>query len=315
MQTSLRAWLAFLRFPNLLIVAATQYLMRYCTLYLFTDAPVFTEIDFLVMVLGTMTVAAGGYIINDLYDYPIDRLNKPHKTFINSLITERNAYRLYALTCLLVVLVGVYFYARTGWRASYFYPLVGISMLWLYSFWLKKTVLWGNLTVALFCAFVPYMVYVPQATVAFPEYELLRNFQVATSDALYNVFALYAAFAFLSTLFREIVKDIEDKDGDAVYGCRTLPIVFGVRVAKIVAGLTGVGLLLFMAWVMRWEWQLGSALRFGYALLLLVLPLFYTLFRLVAATDKAAFHHISQVIKGIMLAGLLYLVVFYWTSI
>ena len=116
----------------------TQYLLRYCTLYLFTDSPVFTEFDFFIMVLATMIVAAGGYIINDIYDYPMDKINKPDKTFINTLISERNAYRLYAFTSFLVVLSGVYFYVRTGWKAAYFYPIIGISMLWLYSYNLKK---------------------------------------------------------------------------------------------------------------------------------------------------------------------------------
>lgn len=310
----LKNWLSFLRFPNLIIVALTQYLMRYCTLYLFTDSPVFTEFDFFIMVLATMIVAAGGYIINDIYDYPIDKINKPEKTFINHLISERNAYWLYVLTNFLVVLSGVYFYVRTGWQASYLYPIVGISMLWLYSYKLKKSVLLGNLTVALFCAFVPFMVYVPEATVAFPEYELLRNFQVGTSDAMYNVFAAYAAFAFLSTFYREIVKDIEDKNGDEIYGGRTLPIVFGVKIAKITAFLMGIILLFFVGFVIGWEGQFGSFIRVFYAFIFIAIPTFYSLFKLLLAKEKSEFRHISQVIKLVMLTGLLYLVVFWFSA-
>lgn len=288
--------------------------MRYCTLYLFTDTPVFTDFDFFIMVVATMIVAAGGYVINDIYDYPIDKINKPEKTFINQLLSERNAYWLYVLTNFLVVLSGVYFYYRTGWKAAYWYPLVGISMLWLYSYKLKKSVLLGNLTVALFCAFVPFMVYVPEATVAFPEYELLRNFQVGTNNPMYNIFASYAAFAFLSTFYREIVKDIEDKDGDAIYGGRTLPIVFGVRIAKMTAFVMGVLLMFFVGFVIGWEGQFGSIIRVIYAIIFIAFPTFYSLFKLLIAKEKADFSHVSQVVKLVMLTGLLYLVVFYFSS-
>lgn len=310
----LQQFAAFIRLPNLLIVALTQYLMRYCTLFLFTDTPVFTELDFFIMVVATMIVAAGGYIINDLYDYPIDKINKPEKTYINHLISERNAWVLYFVTNILVVLAGVYFYIRTGWKAAYFYPLIGISMLWLYSYKLKKSILLGNLTVALFCAFVPFMVYVPEATVAFPEYELIRNFRIKTGDAMYNVFAAYALFAFLSTLYREIVKDIEDIEGDTLYGGQTLPIVLGVRVAKFTAALTAIILIYFVGFVIYWENHFGSILRLAYAILFILLPTLYTLYRLVLAKAKENFHHISQVIKVVMLTGLLYILVFYLTS-
>lgn len=288
--------------------------MRYCTLYLFTDEPVFTEFDFFIMVLATMIVAAGGYIINDIYDYPIDKINKPKKTFINNLISERSAWYSYGLTNILVILAGLYFYIRTGWKASYLYPIIGISMLWLYSYQLKKSILLGNLTVALFCAFVPFMVYVPEATITFPEYELVRNFQVGTSDPMYNVFAAYAMFAFLSTFYREIVKDIEDKDGDAAYGAKTLPIVFGVKAAKITAVLMAFVLIYFIGFVISWESRFGSIVRVGYAVIFILLPILYSLYRLFLAKAKDDFHQISQIIKVVMLTGLLYLVVFYATS-
>ncbi|NJN78040.1 MAG: UbiA family prenyltransferase [Saprospiraceae bacterium] len=194
------------------------------------------------------------------------------------------------------------------------YPIVGISMLWLYSYKLKKSVLLGNLTVALFCAFVPFMVYVPEATVAFPEYELLRNFRVGTTNLMYNVFAAYAAFAFLSTFYREIVKDIEDKDGDAIYGGRTLPIVFGVQIAKIIAFLMGLVLIIFVGFVIGWEGQFGSFIRVIYASIFIALPIIYSLYKLLIAKEKAEFRHVSQVIKMAMLTGLLYLVVLYFEA-
>lgn len=308
------AWLQFLRFPNLVIVALTQYLMRFCVLYLFVKTPVFTEVDFFIMVLGTMIVAAGGYIINDIYDYPIDQLNKPHKVFVNRLISLQNAWILYGISCLLVFAIGGYFYYRLGWLAAWTYPIVGISMLWLYSYRLKKSLLLGNLTVALFCAFVPFMVYVPEATNMFPEYELIRNFQLSNADPLRDVFYAYAAFAFLSTLLRELIKDIEDKTGDAQYGAKTLPIVFGDTIAKSIAGFVGLVFLGFIGYVLYWEWAFGSLIRLVYAIIAITLPLLYVLGKLISAQRKSDFHHLSTVIKGIMVTGLLYLVVFYLTS-
>ena len=89
---------------------------------------------------------------------------------------------------------------------------------------------------------------------------------------MYNVFAAYAMFAFLSTFYREIVKDIEDKDGDAVYGAKTLPIVFGVKIAKGFAIMMAIALIYFIGFVIGWEGKFGSNIRVGYAVIFILIP-------------------------------------------
>ena len=131
---------------------------------------------------------------------------------------------------------------------------------------------------------------------------------------MYNVFAAYAMFAFLSTFYREIVKDIEDKDGDEQYGGRTLPIVFGVKIAKVFAVLMAVALIYFVGFVIGWEGKFGSNIRVIYAVVFILIPILYSLYKLLLAKAKGEFRHVSQVVKIVMLTGLLYLVVFWFTS-
>ncbi len=291
---NLKNWWSFLRLQNILIVILTQYLLRFLIVKEHIENLNLGKFDFFILVLLTAIIAIGGNIINDIYDYSIDKINKPEKTFINQLITEKNAWKLYHFTNILAIFGSIYFFFFTHWKTGALYFSLTPFLLWLYSWRLKKTILFGNLVVATICALVPIMVIHAE----FPNED--KGYMIAEFFIKF-----YAVFAFLSTLYREIIKDIEDKEGDKLYYSLTLPIVFGQRIAKIVALFIGLILLTLIAKILFY-WRREIDFKLIYGILLIFLPICFSIFQLLKAKEKRDFHRISQTVKLIMLFGLLF---------
>lgn len=303
------SFLKLIRFPNLIIVVLTQYLLQYLILIpAFQEAelsPLLDHFHFAILVLSTVLIAAGGYIINDLEDYEIDLLNKPEKAIVNQLISEKNAWKLYWGISLFGFLISLYlaFYVK-NLPLIFIYP-IAIFLLFVYSKSLKKSVLWGNLIVSIFCAFVA-------GIVIFAEREnvwLLNYDNLIVGNKVVELFGFYLLFAFFSTMFREIIKDIEDEEGDRKNDCQTLPIVFGKTTAKWIAILFGNVLLLILGYWIFLNKENGFDFGFIYILIGIVFPLFFTIAKLYVAKTKKEFHLLSQISKYIMLSGILYLLI------
>ncbi len=132
---------------------------------------------------------------------------------------------------------------------------------------------------------------------------------------LFKYAIVYSSFAFILSLVREVVKDIEDMEGDMKYGCRTMPIVWGVNVAKVFAG-TWLAVLIGALVIL----QLYGLRRVGilftlYGLLLIDLPLLWILRKLYRAQTKAQYRLLSNVIKAVMLAGILTIILVFVSTI
>lgn len=238
-----------------------------------------------LLVLAALLVAAGGYIINDYYDVKIDAINRPDRLVIGRVVQRRVAM----LAHLLLSSVGVLL-------AGALHPVLGLVtlgtalLLWGYSARFKRVALVGNLSIATLTA----------ALVLLPELQL----QLERHDS-HSVVWPYALAAFLLTVVREIVKDVEDMRGDAQHGCRTLPLVWGVARTKWVAGffLACLALLTVGATgrlLLSGHWPLGTWL-----VLLVLLPMAQLARLLLRADRRRHFHHLSAWCKGIMLAGVL----------
>ena len=180
------------------------------------------------------------------------------------------------------------------------YP-AAIGLLYVYSRSLKKKVFWGNFTVAIFCAFVA-------GIVLFAERKGFFSLPEGEFDKVTMIFSAYFIFAMLSTLYREIIKDIEDFIGDHQNNCETLPIKFGIPIAKKTALFFGTILLLLIVW-----WMSLQVTYFDSIILLMVVfvfnffPVLISLIILKKGKLKQDFSRSSKLSKYIMVSGLLYL--------
>jgi 4-hydroxybenzoate polyprenyltransferase len=291
-----------IRLPNLIMVFITQYLLEYCVIlpiFARTNTPsAFDHLHFFLFAMTTMLITAGGYIINDITDAAIDCINKPEKYVIGKLISYKTAYNLYYAFVALSLVIGTY----TGYYVgsvvlALAYPLVTV-LLWLYSASLKNRGLVGNLLVALLCAFTATILVLGEAK----GFRLLKMNDAMTFHRLWLVVVAYSVFAFLGTIFRELIKDIEDITGDRAAGRRTFPIVFGLSATKkLTMALMG---LLFICLGMYINVQAINVSLFILSISI-GLSIVYIIWKLIIASEKADFAHLSFAAKCLMLVGLL----------
>jgi 4-hydroxybenzoate polyprenyltransferase len=304
------AFFRLIRWPNLVFIFLTQCLFYYLILLPgFGGRPVpyqnlLSPVLFYLLTLSSVLIAAAGYIINDYFDLNIDRVNKPDKLVVEKIIKRRWTIIWHWILSSIGVLLGSY----VSWKLRN--PVVGLGnlgcvvLLWFYSTTFKRKLLIGNVIISLLTAWVILVLFVCEFRVTGSADVELRNIL----SRLFKYAIVYGGFAFIISLVREVVKDIEDMEGDTRYGCRTMPIVWGVNVSKVFAG-TWLGVLIGALIVIQfyvlqsWQW-----LAVVYCFLLLDLPLLWTLRKLYEAQTKADYHRLSSVIKAMMLVGILSMV-------
>lgn len=297
-----------IRLPNLLIIALTQFLLRYAILkpFLYEGSVAVSSrwYDFCILVGVTLLIAVGGYVINDYFDVKIDQVNKPEKLVIDRQVTARMAIMIHLVLNGIATILGFYLGYRIG--SLYFgliFPFISI-LLWLYSARYKRTLLWGNLIVAFLSAFVILILWL------FEFYHLRldpNGFAKIINDlkGVTDIFLAYACFAFLLTLAREIIKDLEDWEGDQKYGCRTLPVVIGRTKAAWVAVLLMVVNMVLLSYGMLVLHRLGLTMAFWYFLAAVQVPVLFHIYLTLTAKSKQDYHAASTLAKFIMLAGIL----------
>lgn len=297
------------RLPNLLIVVLTQYLLEY---YILVPALqiadyqyVLDDVRFALLSLTTVLIAASGYVINDIEDHEIDQMNKPEKVILGKFISIKSAQIIYWSLVILGMVISIYLAIYVENFLLFFIYPSAVFLLWWYSKKLKKVALWGNVVVSIFCAFVAGIVLFAER-VAFMK---LIQSHTEIGERVAIIFGVYLGFAYASTMFREIVKDLEDIDGDAALGCQTLPILLGQKRAKIVAGFFAVSLLILLVFYGLWLFQNGEIIGVNFLVIAIVLPILMALFKLYKAESKAEFHALSRLAKFVMLGGIFLLII------
>lgn len=297
------AFFRLIRWPNLIVISITQlmfYFIIFRKVYLLSGEPV-RQIQlqpglFFLLLLSSLLIAAGGYIINDYLDTDIDAINKPSKVIIGRHMSQSKAILFY----ILFTLSGIFISAWVSYRLQNFGIVLMNSLasflLLFYSTTLKRKLLAGNIIISLLTAWVIMVLVLAEYPPGLPsdqKWNLLLKYSV-----------IYSAFAFLLTMVREIIKDMEDVKGDAILGCKTLPIVWGTRTARIIPGIlivilsTGVAFICINLFISGW-WYPGI-----YGILTVILPLGYILKKLLHATSPDEYHKLSNQVKVVMLAGI-----------
>ena len=305
------AFFRLIRWPNLLFIVLTQMLFRYAILpFVYLEShPGYEDIKlsqtlFVLLVFASVCIAAAGYIINDYFDINIDQVNKASKVIIGTFIKRRVAILLHAVLSFIGLAVSLYI----GYRLRNFYipffNLIAITILWFYSTTFKKKLLIGNILISLLTAWVILVL-------TFAEY----RFRISPADVVWQrlvkVSFIYAGFAFIISLIREAIKDMEDIEGDLKYGCTTMPIVWGLPASKVFVGVWIVVLTGILAAIQIYVIQLGWWLSALYSLIAIIIPLVWVLRELYKANAPEQFHRLSTVVKMIMLAGILSMIFFH----
>jgi 4-hydroxybenzoate polyprenyltransferase len=301
------AFLKLIRWPNLLLLFFTQLTVFYGFSWTLRDLSSQTtnvalnhDNFFLLWFLGipTLLITAAGYIINDYFDLEIDKINKPKKVFIERKIPPNWALATYLGFNSIAILIPLYF-----WRLDLTIFYVGIvGLLFLYSSQLKKMPLIGNIVVACMAA----------SAVGIFLYEdwAYLDFQNTALHGLPWFYLGYFNFAFISTLIREIIKDIQDIRGDAALGAKTYPILAGIHQSKhLISGLFilllafEITLLLLMSQYIN---PIPWLLFLSYIAIFFV-PAFYLFIKTWATSDSLRFGTLSTYMKVYMLVALLFL--------
>lgn len=275
----MKEFLHLIRFPNLLLIALSQALAQASLLSVGVNWAGIATPGFLLLTLSTVCVAAAGYIINDYYDVKIDAINKPERVVVGKAIRRRPAMFTHMVLSLVGMVLGFWLSMAVG-----LINMGAVLLLWGYSARFKKMPLAGNLVIALLSASMLLVVAV-------------------YAGKLNNITISYAVFAFLISLIREIVKDMEDVRGDASFDCRTLPIVLGMRRTKYVLYPL---IALFQAFVLLVIFHPVTGMAFDlYMGVLVLLPSIWMTLKLVRADRKRDYTFLSNIGKLIMLTGIL----------
>jgi len=328
------AFAKLIRLPNLLLIALTQYAIRFCIV-----APILmktgvelqlAELDFFLVCLSTVMIGAAGYIINDYFDLRIDRVNRPERIIVGKFIKRRVVMGAHIVINSLAILIALYLaYIMKDFKLVLI-QLLTAGALWYYSLSFKKQVLTGNVVIAILAALVPFLAGFYEMKLQNMNAEetvnsLMFTMEVGTAyddvfssvmSNFYRIWMLILAFsffAFLSTMIREIIKDIEDYEGDKKYMSNTLPVMYGIKRAKwvaygfiviLVAAVAYVQSQLFLAY--------NDMISLLYLLFAVQMPTLYVFYKLTQAKEKKDFSTLSMNVKLVMLGGVGYCLLLYY---
>lgn len=297
-------YLKLIRYQNLLMLALMQLVFRYGFLELQQIPLALTDWQYALLVLATVFIAAGGYIINNIFDVDTDTENKPNDVIVGKFISENQAYNLYFGFTVTGVTIG-FILSNIIDKPSFASVFIIIAAtLYFYATSLKQSLLIGNIVVALLLSLSVIIVGV------FDLYPVTNPENKHVMGLFFGILLDYAIFAFIINFIREIVKDLEDVNGDLNQGMSTLPIVLGMgKTAKLVAILSIVPVFFILNYIN--SYLFASNLFFGtlYGIIFILGPLLYFTVKIWSAKETNEFKHLSTILKWILFFGIFSIVV------
>ena len=294
--------LNLIRYKNLFMIAFIQCVIKYVFFELpqFKSANLTTALDttsFTCLVLATLFIAAAGYIINDIYDIEADEINKPNKVIVGKRISEDLANNLFIGFTVVGIILGICATWQIDKNSYATIFLLVSALLYWYATSLKQSILIGNIVVSLLVSLSILIVGI---------FEITPMITPDSRDAYVFMFKFlvdYAIFAFSINLVRELVKDLEDVDGDHKAGYNTLPIAIGRdRASKVAFGFCVLTIMAVVYYVITYLFENQTLLL--YFIFLIVGPLSYCAIKLLSAKSKSDFKQLSMILKITMFLGI-----------
>ncbi len=291
------SFLRLVRAKNLLIIAFTQYLVYWSLLTPYGIPVALSPIQFFLLVLSTVLIAAGGYVINDYMDVRTDEINYG-KVIVGPVIRRRAAIAWHLGLTFVGVALGMYLvWILQIWYLSVFH-LFPAWFLWLYSATLKRQFLIGNLLVSAFAGGVVLTVGMHQILPA------LDGSYINTQRTLFMIICGYALFVFLMNLIREVVKDLEDVPGDSAQGFKTMPIQIGETGTRVMLSAL-IAAMLVMVGIVCYKFLIESIGPLVYTIVLVILPGVLLLYQVVTVRSAKDYSRANMLTRVIMLFGIL----------
>ena len=313
----MKAYFKLFRWTNLLIIILLQYLLKTAVFerFFLSQGLIFPDVDiwFALLVASTVFVAIAGYLANDIADLEIDKINRPARVLVTGEVSIPQARNLQWVFEILGVALGLSVAIYVGYYSLITFHLLVIIAMRAYSSGVKCKGIWGNLLVAFSAAAVPALVWV------FAIFVLKKQTTSIDIDfSLINlIFLFYIGFAFIFTLIREYVKDLEDLKGDRHCGCKTMASILALQKSKnlviVFNALAIQGILLFM-WLLFNRLPEGDIIVKGETLFaanfssIIIVVLIYIIPKLIKANSSNDFHKIGNMLKIVMIAGILQMV-------
>lgn len=302
------AFIRLIRFSNLIIIVITQYFIRWFILKPILLTAGFKvqlgTLQFAMLVLSTTAIAAAGYIINDYFDRKADLINRPGKVIVGRLISRRYAMFFHVLFTTIGILAGAAIAYSIGRLSLTFVFVFAAGVLWFYSTTYKRQILVGNIVISILVGIIPMMVLMFELPLLIKEYQFYNLSRGIDFNHLIFWVGGYSGFAFMINLIREIIKDMEDFEGDAVFGRQTVPIAWGMKTARNIAILL-IGLVILPILYLLY-FHLSDKISFTYIILFIIVPLLLIAFGTFWASSKQQYHTLSSMVKITMLMGLIY---------
>lgn len=297
------AFFRLIRWQNGVFIILTQLLFYFCIYKAVNKADEPLQ-PIIWLIIASVLIASAGYIINDYFDLNIDRINKPEKNVVDSVISRRWVILWHLLLSLAGIVATAIAVSFQKWYLI-LANVVCVILLWLYSTSFKRQLLIGNIVIAILTAWTILILFFSQVP-----YNAAFNSPDEVTVKFFRVAFLYAGFAFIITIIREAIKDVEDMEGDRRYGCKTLPIVAGVTATKIYTAVWIVvlvaALVVLQLYILQFQWWWAILyLTFG-----VIIPLLYLFVKHYKAKSSQEFAKLSSLTKWITLAGILSMIFF-----
>jgi len=287
-------FLKLIRLNNLLLIALTQGLVYFFLL----EEDIVS--NFVLLLLVTFFISASGYIINDIFDVKSDRINKKN-LIIGNYISARNAIFWYYLFSSIAIILAIYLLYLNKDFYLFIIFLSSVWILWWYSKRYKHSFIIGNFIVSLLTSLCVFNVF-------------LVNVNDDSNDS-FILILMFSVFSFLLTFAREIIKDLEDTEGDKLMNSQNIASILSVTQSKqIVTGI--LTLFLFLILIVCYYFLIEitnqkSISIFVYSLLLFIISLF-SIFKVSKSEKKEDYSYISNLLKLIMLLGVLSIPIVYY---